>query len=124
MISINTRDPRPIYLQIKESICRLILTGILPEGERLPSVRELAGQLAINPNTIQRAYRELEHEGFIYSMTGKGSFVGALSQVDDGRKTAKLAEFKAAAQELMNLGMSRERLAAILQELEQEVSHD
>lgn len=124
MISINTRDPRPIYLQIKESICRLILTGILPEGERLPSVRELAGQLAINPNTIQRAYRELEHEGFIYSMTGKGSFVGALSQVDDGRKTAKLAEFKAAAQELMNLGMSRKRLAAILQELEQEVSHD
>lgn len=124
MISINTRDPRPIYLQIKESICRLILTGILPEGERLPSVRELAGQLAINPNTIQRAYRELEHEGFIYSMTGKGSFVGALSQVDDGRKTAKLAEFKAAAQELMNLGMSRERLTAILQELEQEVSHD
>ena len=124
MISINTRDPRPIYLQIKESICRLILTGILPEGERLPSVRELAGQLAINPNTIQRAYRELEHEGFIYSMTGKGSFVGALSQVDDGRKTAKLAEFKAAAQELMNLGMGREHLAAILQELEQEVSHD
>jgi len=124
LISINTRDPRPIYLQIKESICRLILTGILPEGERLPSVRELAGQLAINPNTIQRAYRELEHEGFIYSMTGKGSFVGALSQVDDGRKTAKLAEFKAAAQELMNLGMSRDRLTAILQELQQEVSHD
>ena len=57
-------------------------------------------------------------------MTGKGSFVGALSEVDDGRKTAKLAEFKAAAQELMNLGMGREQLAAILQELEQEVSHD
>lgn len=124
MISINTRDPRPIYLQIKEGICRLILTGILPEGERLPSVRELAGQLAINPNTIQRAYRELEHEGFIYSMTGKGSFVGALSQVDNSRKTAKLAEFKAAAQELLNLGMSRDTLAAILNDLEQEVSHD
>jgi GntR family transcriptional regulator len=124
LISINTRDPRPIYLQIKEGICRLILTGILPEGERLPSVRELAGQLAINPNTIQRAYRELEHEGFIYSMTGKGSFVGALSQVDNSRKTAKLAEFKAAAQELLNLGMSRDTLAAILNDLEQEVSHD
>lgn len=124
MISINARDPRPIYLQIKEGLCRLILTGILPEGERLPSVRELAGQLAINPNTIQRAYRELEHEGFIYSVTGRGSFVGALSEVDDGRKAAKLAEFKAAAQELMNLGMSRDALAAMLQELEQEVSHD
>ena len=68
MISINTRDPRPIYEQIKEGLCRLILSGVLQTGERLPSVRELAGQLAINPNTIQRAYRELELEGFIYSM--------------------------------------------------------
>ena len=54
MISINARDPRPIYVQIKEGLCRLILTGALAEGERLPSVRELATQLTINPNTIQR----------------------------------------------------------------------
>ena len=60
MVNINTRDPRPIYEQIKEGIGRLILTGVLGQGEKLPSVRELAGQLAINPNTIQRAYRELE----------------------------------------------------------------
>jgi len=124
LISINMRDPRPIYLQIKEGLCRLILTGVLAEDEKLPSVRELAGQLAINPNTIQRAYRELEHEGFIYSVTGRGSFVSALSQVDDGRKAAKLAEFRAAAQELMNLGMPRSVLAAMLEELEQEGSHD
>lgn len=121
MISINARDPRPIYLQIKESLCRLILTGVLPEGERLPSVRELAGQLAINPNTIQRAYRELEHEGFICSVTGKGSFVGAISQVDHSRKAAKLAQFQEAARELLTLGMTREELCAML---EQEVSHD
>ena len=75
MIQLNNRDPRPIYEQIKESLCRLILTGVLTEGERLPSVRELAGKLAINPNTIQRAYREMESEGFIYSVTGKGSYV-------------------------------------------------
>ena len=124
MISINARDPRPIYLQIKEGLCRLILTGVLPEGERLPSVRELAGQLAINPNTIQRAYRELEHEGFICSITGKGSFVGALSGVDDSRRAAKLEEFKASARELMTLGMDREALCAILRKLEQEDSHD
>ena len=124
MISINMRDPRPIYLQIKEGLCRLILTGVLAEDEKLPSVRELAGQLAINPNTIQRAYRELEHEGFIYSVTGRGSFVAALSQVDDSRKAARLAEFRAAAQELMNLGMSRGALTAMLEELEQEGSHD
>ena len=124
MISINMRDPRPIYLQIKEGLCRLILTGVLAEDEKLPSVRELAGQLAINPNTIQRAYRELEHEGFIYSVTGRGSFVAALSQVDDSRKAARLAEFRTAAQELMNLGMSRGALTAMLEELEQEGSHD
>ena len=124
MISINTRDPRPIYLQIKEGLCRLILTGVLTEDEKLPSVRELAGQLAINPNTIQRAYRELELEGFIYSVTGRGSFVAALSQVDEGRKAARMAEFRAAAQELMNLGMTRAALIAILEELEQEGSHD
>lgn len=124
MITINTRDPRPIYVQIKESLCRLILTGVLQEGERLPSVRELAGQLAINPNTIQRAYRELESEGFIYSMTGKGSFVASLQEVDHGRRTAKLAEFRAAAQELMQLGTTRQELTALLQELEQEGNHD
>lgn len=124
MISINTRDPRPIYLQIKEGLCRLILTGVLTEDEKLPSVRELAGQLAINPNTIQRAYRELELEGFIYSVTGRGSVVAALSQVDEGRKAARMAEFRAAAQELMNLGMTRAALIAILEELEQEGSHD
>ena len=124
MISINTRDPRPIYLQIKEGLCRLILTGVLTEDEKLPSVRELAGQLAINPNTIQRAYRELELEGFIYSVTGRGSFVAALSQVDESRKAARMAEFRAAAQELMNLGMTRAALIAMLEELEQEGSHD
>ena len=124
MITINTRDPRPIYVQIKESLCRLILTGVMQENERLPSVRELAGQLAINPNTIQRAYRELENEGFIYSMTGKGSFVASLGEVDSGRRNAKKAEFCAAAQELMQLGTTKQELIALLEELEQEGNHD
>ena len=124
MISINTRDPRPIYVQIKESLCRLILNGVLQEGERMPSVRDLAGQLAINPNTIQRAYRELENEGFIYSMTGKGSFVAPLHEVDHGRRVTKLAEFRAAALELMQLGSTKEELTAMLSELEQEGQHD
>ena len=124
MISINTRDPRPIYLQIKENAIRLILSGVMKTDERLPSVRELAGSLAINPNTIQRAYRELENEGFIYSVTGRGSYVAALSEIDRGRHAAKKAEFKAAARELMNLGMLRAELEAMLVALEQEVNHD
>ena len=75
MLQLNYRDPRPIYEQVKSEFRRLILSGALPRGEKLPSVRELAGSLAINPNTIQRAYRELETEGCIISMPGKGSFV-------------------------------------------------
>ena len=124
MITINPRDPRPIYLQIKENLIRLILTGAMQTDERLPSVRELAGSLAINPNTIQRAYRELESEGFIYSVTGRGSYVAALSEIDQGRKAAQLEEFKAAARELLNLGTAKAELEAILARLEQEVKHD
>ena len=91
MISINYRDPRPIYEQIQSELRRLMLTGALPPGSRLPSVRELAGQLAINPNTIQRAYRELEADGLInrkvypvvppkteYSLTERGQTLAPL----------------------------------------------
>lgn len=123
MIPIDPRDPRPIYLQIKEGLCRLILSGAVKTGERLPSVRELAGQLAINPNTIQRAYRELESDGFIYSVSGKGSFAAALAEVDAGRRSAKEKEFRAAAQELLRLGTPKGDLVAILDELEQEVNY-
>lgn len=123
MITINTRDPRPLYMQIKESLCRLILSGAMQTGERLPSVRELAAQLAINPNTIQRAYRELEHEGFVYSMTGKGSFVAPIGEIDSGRTAARIAQFREAALELMRLGTDRSALNAILDELEQEDPH-
>ena len=123
MIPIDPRDPRPIYLQIKEGLCRLILSGADKTGERLPSVRELAGQLAINPNTIQRAYRELESDGFIYSVSGKGSFAAALQEVDAGRRSAKEKEFRAAAQELLRLGTPKGDLVAILDELEQEVNY-
>ena len=124
MIPINPRDPRPIYLQIKEGLCRLILSGAVKTGERLPSVRELAGQLAINPNTIQRAYRELESDGFIYSVSGKGSFAAALAEVDAGRRSAREREFRAAAQELLRLGTPKADLMAILDQLEEEDSND
>ena len=124
MIPINPRDPRPIYIQIKEGLCRLILSGAVKTGERLPSVRELAGQLAINPNTIQRAYRELENDGFIYSVSGKGSFAAALAEVDAGRRSAKEREFRAAAQELLRLGTPKADLMAILDQLEEEDSND
>ena len=72
---LDYRDARPIYAQIVEQFKRQIQAGVLREGDKLPSVRELASELAINPNTIQRAYQRLELEDWIASVPGKGSFV-------------------------------------------------
>ena len=87
MITLNYRDSRPIYEQIQEGLKRLIVTGAIASGERLPSVRTFATQLSINPNTIQRAYNELEREGYCYSVPGKGSFV--TDNADTGEKRRK-----------------------------------
>lgn len=100
--------------QIQAELRRLMLTGALPPGSRLPSVRELAGQLAINPNTIQRAYRELESEGYILSVAGKGSFVAQVDRLAEQQKKEALNAFRAAAQRLRALGLSAEALASLL----------
>ena len=110
MIAINYRDPRPIYEQIQAELRRLMLPG----GSRLPSVRELAGQLAINPNTIQRASRELESEGYILSVAGKGSFVAQVDRLAEQQKKEALNAVRAAAQRLRALGLSAEALASLL----------
>ena len=114
MISLNYRDARPIYERVRDGLRHLVVTGAIAQGERLPSVRALAASLAINPNTIQRAYRELEAEGFIYSIAGKGSFAAALSDVADSRRESLLASFDEAAVELLRLGMSADALTARL----------
>ena len=119
MISLNYRDPRPIYEQLEEKLRRLILSGAIAEGQRLPSVRELASQLAINPNTIQRAYRELEQAGFIYSVPGKGSFAGKLSGVDESRRRELREKLTAIWTELLQLGEDPQELQALLKEVSQ-----
>lgn len=110
MISINFRDSRPIYEQVKDSLRRLIVSGALPPDEKLPSVRELASQLVINPNTIQRAYRELEHECYIVSVPGKGSFAREMAGVDSARREELLRAFDDAVEELTYLGLTAEEL--------------
>ena len=110
MININFRDPRPIYEQVRDGFRQLILSGVLPAGDKMPSVRELAAQLTINPNTIQRAYRELEAEGYIYSVAGKGSFVANDNQVDQGRINKLLAQFDEAVTELSYMGYPMQNL--------------
>lgn len=110
MISVNFRDPRPIYEQIKDNLRRLIVTGLLPTGSKLPSVREMASDLAINPSTIQRAYRELEAEGYICSQPGKGSFVCAKDDVDETRKEELLGKFDELVTELGYIGVDKPQL--------------
>ena len=113
MIHLDYRDARPIYTQIIDGFKEQISTGVLQSGEKLPSVRELAGELAINPNTIQRAYAELEAEGYIYSVAGKGSFVSA----GDGEHARRIAELtqqlRPLVEELKSLGCTREQLLAL-----------
>ena len=79
MVKIDYRDARPIYEQVADGIEELALRGALPADTQLPSVRQFAMELSINPNTIQRAYHELESEGFIYTLPGKGCFVAERS---------------------------------------------
>ena len=120
MISINYRDPRPLYEQIKESIIKLIMTKSLSENEQLPSVRELAVDLAINANTIQRAYRELENEGYIYKISGKGTFVSPQEQYKPNTDEL-MKSFKDAASKLLFAGESCDALKKEIEKLEKEV---
>lgn len=111
MISLNYRDARPIYEQVKDGLRHLVVTGAILPGDKLPSVRALASSLAINPNTIQRAYEALEGEGYLYSVAGKGSFAAEQKNVDEERRKKLLEQFDAAAAELMFLGMTAQELA-------------
>lgn len=110
MITLNYRDSRPIYIQVKDAFRRMIITGALPANEKLPSVRELASELAINPNTIQRAYRELEAEGWICSVLGKGSFASPREGIDEKRREELYGKFDEIVTELGYTGVTAEEL--------------
>ena len=114
MFILDYRDARPIYTQICDGIREQILTGILQEGDRLCSVRELATELTINPNTIQRAYRQLEMEGWIATVPGKGCFVCNDERLAEEEKKRLLAAFDEAAAGLEAFGISRDTLIARL----------
>ena len=118
MLNLDYRDARPIYEQVKDGLRRLMVTGVIQEGEKLHSVRTMAGTLAINPNTIQRAYEALEAEGYVYSVPGKGSFAAPNTGVDEGRKHELLQTFDQTAGELLFLGVSGQELWARIRALE------
>lgn len=110
MIQLNYRDSKPIYEQIKDGLRKLVISNSLSADEKLPSVRELAAKLAINPNTIQKAYRDLESEGYIYTVTGKGTFVAERKEVYDARVKELLTEFDEIVEELFFLSVKEKEL--------------
>ena len=116
LIQLNYRDSKPIYEQIKDGFRKLILSESMTTNEKLPSVRELASKLAINPNTIQKAYHELESEGYIYSVAGKGSFVAERDEVFDVRKEELFREFTETVEELLLLDVQKKELIQKIEE--------
>lgn len=123
MIQLNYRDSKPIYEQIKDGFRKLIISNSLSANEKLPSVRELASGLAINPNTIQRAYRDLESAGYVYSVAGKGTFVAENQEFNDVRQQELLEEFDEIVMELYLLSVKKEELYTRIDNLAERGEH-
>lgn len=110
MILLDYQDRRPLYEQIVEKYRLLILKGVLSSGERMPSVRQLAVELSINPNTIQRAYMELEQQGLIYPVKGKGNYVADSRELQEISRKDYEKELKGLVFRGRELGFSQDEL--------------
>ena len=123
MIILDYKDARPIYEQVVDKFQKLILTGALEPNTKMPSVRSLAVELSINPNTIQRAYSELEREGFIYTVKGRGNFVAYDESLLRYRKDEIYRKLEEIVREAGEIGISRQELSAYLEERQEKVLH-
>ncbi len=108
MIVIDYQNRKPIYEQVVERFQRLILTGAMEPDTQMPSVRALATELAINPNTIQKAYTILEQKGFIYPVKGRGNFVSGNQDLKEQEQTVFFQKLGTLIQEGKELGVSKE----------------
>ena len=124
MIFLDYRDKRPIYEQVVEKLERLIASGGLEALTKMPSVRSLAMELSVNPNTIQRAYAQLEQDGYLYTVAGRGSFVTAESEWKKNLQAKVLAKWQEATREARDTGLSKEELQKQLHQLYEEADHD
>ncbi|MGP4040503.1 GntR family transcriptional regulator [Gracilibacillus sp. D59] len=123
MFELDLRSRKPIYEQLVDRLKQLIINNVLEEDEKLPSVRVLAQQLSINPNTIQKAYRELEAQGYIYSVKGKGSFVNHITMTHNSAEIMKVKEqLRKHISEALFLGVSVEELEKLILEMSQSVT--
>ena len=116
MIHLDYKDSRPIYEQVADRLKELMILGVLEEDSQMPSVRSLATELSINPNTIQRAYAELERNGFLYSVKGRGSFVGSIGKLREAKQRELRAKVAALAEEAKSLGMDEEAFVRMAKE--------
>ncbi len=114
MILLDYRDKRPIYEQVVEKLERLIVGGALEPDAKMPSVRSMGVELAVNPNTIQRAYNQLEQEGYLYTVSGRGSFVAPESEWREGKKKKMLDEWRQVTERAEEAGLGAEELKAEL----------
>ena len=117
MILIDYQDRRPLYEQIVEKFKMLIVRGVLEGDAQMPSVRSLAAELSINPNTIQRAYVELERQGYIYPVKGRGNFVSPDLKVKEERRREYEEKLKEVLKEGRDMGLDREAVGALLDEI-------
>ena len=116
MIILDYRDTRPLYEQIVDKFQMLILSGALEPNSRMPSVRSLAVELSINPNTIQRAYSELERTGFLYTVKGTGNYVAYSDSLKDVRKQEILEKLRDLQKEALSMGMTVKELTEFLEQ--------
>ena len=123
MIILDYKDARPIYEQVVDKFQKLILTGALEPNTKMPSVRSLAVELSINPNTIQRAYSELEREGFIYTVKGRGNFVAYDESLLRYRKDEIYRKLEEIVREAGEIGISRQELSDYLGERQEKALH-
>lgn len=115
MINLDYKDKRPLHQQISDGIKELVVSGILSADEKIPSVRELSVSLTVNPNTVQKAYKQLETDGFIYGVAGKGNFVSSLPKEKDTKKIDKLyEEVTLSLKSLMYLGEEKEGIISLV----------
>ena len=113
MITLDLQSRQPIYEQLRDKIINLIMLEVLTPDQQLPSVRTLARDLGVNPNTVQKAYQELEREGIIYSVGGKGSFVSSNLEAKDMQMEQAVNKLYQAVREVKNSGISREKAIQI-----------
>ena len=120
MIKIDYKDSRSLHQQIEDGIKSLIINKIFIENQQLPSVRELSIELTVNPNTVQKAYKELEADGYIYSIKGRGNFVSPVSHTKDDAKIKELYKnLENTVKSLMYLGEDREKISEVINRIKE-----